>query len=92
MSSHCCEQMERHISEEEVAIVYVPEFRVYGIKILDGGTSYQRIHYCPWCGQKLPESLRLRWFEIIRGLGFEWGDPDIPAKYLSEAWWREINA
>ncbi len=91
MNQHCCEEMNLHLNANEVAIVYLPEFREYGIKILDGGSSFQEIHYCPWCGQKLPESLRLRWFEIMAELGLEWDDEHIPPQYLSEAWWRETE-
>lgn len=89
MSNLCCDEMEKHLAEGEVAIVYIPELRVYGIKILDGGPSFQRIYYCPWCGQKLPDSLRLEWFEAIEKLGLEIDDPNIPQEYLSDKWWRD---
>jgi len=89
MNQHCCEEMNLHLRAGEVAIVYLPEFREYGLKILDGGSSFQEIYYCPWCGQKLPESLRSRWFELMAELGLEWDDERVPPKYLSEAWWRE---
>jgi|GEM_PF-989014 len=37
-----------------------------GISVLDGGRSYIRIRYCPWCGARqrdVPEMLRIRWGE-----------------------------
>ncbi|MDM8532019.1 hypothetical protein QUF63_12680 [Anaerolineales bacterium HSG25] len=90
MSQHCCKEMEFHLQEGEVALLYLPKFREYGIQILDGGSSFQEIYYCPWCGKKLPSSLRDQWFNQIEALGHEWGDEDIPAKYLSSEWWREV--
>ena len=58
MNKHCCEEMKVHLDNGEAAINYIAKFREYGIKYLDGGTSFQQILYCPWCGTKLPESLR----------------------------------
>jgi hypothetical protein len=87
-ATHCCEEMARHLAEGEVAITYSPRFREYGIKILDGGSATQLITYCPWCGGKLPSSLRDEWFEIVEGLGLEAGDPQIPEEMSSAAWWQ----
>ena len=47
------------------------------------------IAFCPWCGAKLPESLRERWFAELQALGFD--DPseqDIPERYRGDAWYR----
>ena len=88
-NQHCCKEMEFHLQEGEVALLYLPEFREYGIQILDGGSSFQEIYYCPWCGKKLPSSLRDQWFDRMEELGYEWGDENIPTKYLSDKWWCE---
>jgi hypothetical protein len=58
MSDHCCNEMKKHIEAGEVAIRYVPKFQEYGILYLDGGTSFQDMKFCPWCGKKLPDSMR----------------------------------
>ena len=66
---HCCDQMAEnlkvkcdiHADEYECAdciVTYKKKHSEYGIIIHDGGTSYALILYCPWCGTKLPESLR----------------------------------
>ena len=86
--SHCCEEMTRHLAEGELAVTYSARFREYGIKILDGGSAAQLITYCPWCGAKLPSSLRDDWFDIVEGLGLEAGDPQIPDEMSSAAWWK----
>lgn len=66
---HCCgkmrEEVERRCEEHpdrsdcpDCLIEYFPRFHEYGITIHDGGSSVMRIVFCPWCGSRLPESLR----------------------------------
>jgi hypothetical protein len=88
---HCCQQMSMHLSEKEVAIVYNQRFREYGIRILDGGNALQRISFCPWCGSKLPASLRDLWFARLDSLGLEPDDPRVPEEMKTDAWWRDIG-
>lgn len=86
---YTCSEMARHIAEGEVALTYIPKFREFGIKVLDGGESIQSIHCCPWCGKSLPKSLRDKWFERLDLLGLEPGDPAIPEELCSEVWWQK---
>lgn len=89
MAGHCCEEMQIFIAEGEVAIKYSEKFREYGILVLDGGSAIQEIEFCPWCGHKLPGSLRDAWFDIVFDeLGFEdTDDPGIPEEMKSSQWW-----
>jgi hypothetical protein len=68
---HCCETMRREVERRceehpdrfdcpDALIAYSPRFHEYGIIIHDGGSSVSRIEFCPWCGSRLPESLRDR--------------------------------
>ena len=96
---HCCELMEQnltlscglHSAPEEcpdVLVSFVEKFQEYGLFIHDGGSSSIAISHCPWCGTKLPESLRSRWFNELEPLGFD--DPpsqEIPERYKSGAWY-----
>lgn len=66
---HCCVEMEYHLLEsirEKEVLKEDPEYinydavitwdksrRSYGIPIHDGGSSYIRIRYCPWCGKNI---------------------------------------
>ena len=84
---HCCEAMQHHLEKGEVAIRYFPKFREYGLPVLDGGSSRQRIHFCPWCGHRLPESLRDQWFERLDAMNLEPDSPDLPVEYETDAWW-----
>lgn len=87
---HCCPELERHLKDGEVAIHYIERFREYGIRILDGGSSFQAVRYCPWCGKCLPSSLRDEWFRRIGALDKESGD-EIPAPLQSDEWWQSAG-
>jgi len=98
--SHCCESMEQQIAFRcdkhpnpfacpDSLVLYSEQFDEYGIIVHDGGTSLRVISFCPWCGTKLPESKRDRWFEELSALGFdEPFEQDIPSAYRSGKWYR----
>lgn len=46
------------------------------------------IDHCPWCGEKLPTSLRDEFFDRLEELGLEPNDLDVPLDLRSDAWWR----
>jgi hypothetical protein len=98
MNTHCCQQMSDQLSHNcgespqphdcpDKLISYSPKFREYGLVVHDGGTSSVQISFCPWCGRRLPSSLRSQWFEELEALGFDSPvEQEIPDKYKSEAW------
>ena len=88
---HCCELMVEYLANEDNIIDFDATFREYGIPVHDGGSSEIVIRWCPWCGTRLPSSLRDRWFDEIEALGFEIGDPGIPERFRSDAWWRSAE-
>ena len=51
------------------------------------------MEYCPWCGFKLPTSLRDEWFHILRteyGLDNPCDDKrKIPKEFKSDEWWKK---
>jgi len=66
---HCCEDMGREAERicdrypdrfncPDCLVHHTPHLREYGLIVHDGGTSTIFITYCPWCGAKLPNSLR----------------------------------
>ncbi len=99
----CCDMMEDQISHKcpdhenpfdcpDNLISYTAMFDEYGIIIHDGGTSVIGINFCPWCGSKLPESKRDRWFEELEKLGFtDLFIQDIPEKFKTDEWYRATN-
>ena len=95
----CCETMRYHLTNRcqehaddpyacpDALVSYVAKFDEYGIIVHDGGPSSVLIQFCPWCGKKLPESQRDRWFDEIERLGFSGpDDARIPKAYKSAAW------
>jgi hypothetical protein len=69
VKEHCCGQMAEHVNHRcethpdvfdcpDNLIYHSTDGGEYGIIIHDGGSSFIRIGYCPWCGAKLPESGR----------------------------------
>jgi hypothetical protein len=79
------------IESEEIPIVYTPKLREFGIRVLDGGTSTIELLYCPWCGRKLPESLRDRWFEELRKRGIDPSSDSIPDEFTDERWYANLQ-
>lgn len=88
-STHCDIHADRFECPDAL-LAYSPKFDEYGIIVHDGGSSVSAIAFCPWCGTELPPSRRDRWFEEIERLGFTRpDDPNIPARFHSDDWWRE---
>ena len=85
----CCEQMRHAIESEEVPILYIPKYREFGIRILDGGTSYIVLEFCPRCGAKLPKSLRDAWFDALEQRGIDPTGSNIPPEFTDERWYQE---
>lgn len=85
----CCEMLCTVVSDPTIPIVFIPKFREYGVRVLDGGSSYIQMKYCPWCRKKLPSSLRTKWFAEMNKLGLEPGDKKIPREYLDDKWYSD---
>jgi hypothetical protein len=80
-------QLFRRVRDEETAIVYLPQFREFGLPVLDGGCSIVAIEWCPFSGKRLPESLRERRFEVLEAEGLVKSSTGLPDEFKSEAWW-----
>ena len=104
----CCEDMHENVfcvdsedgfskeSQDDKTIYYSSKFNEYGIPIHDGekvsSSSYILIHYCPWCGEKLPQSRRDEWFDRLEKLGFDYPFEqyeNIPSNFKSSKWYSE---
>nr|WP_315363600.1 hypothetical protein [Cytobacillus firmus] len=100
MKQHCCESMTHQVNFKckqhpnqfdcpDSLIDYSEKFDEYGLIIHDGGASSISIYYCPWCGNKLPESKRDLWFDTLEELGFD--DPieqRIPYEFMTDKWYK----
>lgn len=81
--SFACDQHADPFECSDSHMVYNSVFDEYGIPVHDGGSSYVLVAHCPWCGARLPESQRDRWFDETDALQ---GEP--PQRYLTSQWWR----
>lgn len=95
MTRHCCDTMNYAATESKVGISYSPIFRQYLLRDRDPDSiAGQTISFCPWCGTRLPTSLRDVWFNEIEKLGIEiditsiHNNPAVPPEYRSDVWWR----
>lgn len=79
--------MDLHSQNEWDAIGYDPRFDEY---TMASGDQRQALFYCPFCGGRLPQSKRDRWFDELEALGITdpW-DGEVPAAYRSDAWWKQ---
>jgi len=89
-ANHCCSEMRQHLTRNEIGLVFIMKFQEYGIRYLDGGSSFQEIKYCPWCGVELPKSMREAWFGEIEKLGLDPDDPKLPQRFQTDAWYKSI--
>lgn len=103
---HLCSRMYNALGDIRAMISYLPWTREYGIRILDPrrAADYQRLRirpilFCPWCGRKLPDSLRPKLREILSQRAYPVRDPEVDAspalytayEYASELWWRKYK-
>jgi hypothetical protein len=97
VTQHCCEAMTRQVDWHcdtyagrydcaDALISYAAKFREYGLIIHDGGTSSIIISYCPWCGARLPESQRDRWFSELERRGINPWTSEVPAEFEDDRW------
>jgi hypothetical protein len=97
---HCCKQMNEQVTQSceehnnfscpDILVYYSEVFDEYGLIVHDGGSSYISINYCPWCGKKLPDSKRDKWFSELEALGYD--SPlvqQIPIKYKTGEWRKD---
>jgi hypothetical protein len=89
--SHTCPDLDSWVAEDDIPVIYVAKYREYGIRVLDGGSSYIVLRHCPSCGQELPHSLRDAWFERVAELGLDPLDDALPVELESDKWWRDLG-
>lgn len=93
-TSHCCKLIEKFLEDPRINIYYSPKFREYVTHLLNSPAK-QCYFYCPWCGKKLPDSLRDEYFESLEK---EYGIDDpfdkkqakqVPEEFKSDEWWKK---
>jgi hypothetical protein len=76
------------VSCPDQLVVYVPRFHEYGIlwRQLPTPESYAVINWCPWCGTRLPESVRHAWYDELWRRGLDEIDDEIPEDMRTDTW------
>ena len=88
---HCCELMVISLNDQKMPLEYGRVDREYSI-ILNHCSAIQVLTYCPWCGAKLPESLREKYYNTLKkeyGFKHPFDDPSIPEEFKSDEWWKK---
>lgn len=89
----CCSDMEYYIDNEDGIIHYDSVFDEYGLNVPGDVFSFITINHCPWCGCRLPKSMRDEWFFQLEELGYE--NPllrnDLPIEYTSDKWRKPLH-
>jgi len=93
-NNHCCELMMKFVNDPKIGIEYNSKYREYSIDLIYM-SSRQGIQNCPFCGQKLPLSLRDNYFEILQK-EYNLDNPHhesqlklIPKEFTSDEWWKK---
>jgi hypothetical protein len=80
-----CSQHAGPFACPDALVVYNEVLDEYGLIIHDGTASYVLIDRCPWCGTRLPESARDKWFDAVDALDLAEGASP-PAEFLTGEW------
>jgi hypothetical protein len=80
--------MKIHPENENDTVKYSRRWNEYSIDVNEN--IQQKIYYCPWCGEKLPNSHREKWFDNLEAMGIDPMNDNIPEEFQDEAWYIEI--
>lgn len=94
--THCCDEMAVHLKSECNGISYSLRFREYRIvRPMPDTVVGTAAEYCPWCGVKLPASLREEYFRRLskRGLDIDILTPlsELPEEFRDSRWWNVLS-
>jgi hypothetical protein len=97
----CCGRLTAALGDDDVPVTHNPvvrEWDLYVFPIGDPerpgwreGSNRQALWFCPFCGDRFPESLRDQYFERLRAIGVEPMDDEVPVEFTSDRWWREAG-
>ena len=96
---HCCKIMDyyadKNYKHEHEVIRYDSEVREYYLSLHGKNyATYQTLHYCPWCGEKLPKILGEEWCKIIEEkFGYDLVGSEefakLPEEFRTDEWWKK---
>ncbi|SHN35013.1 hypothetical protein SAMN05443668_105336 [Cryptosporangium aurantiacum] len=83
-----CDQHDDPFECSDALIDYDLRFDEYGLIVHNGGRSVLLIQFCPWCGTRLPDSCRERWFDALEQRGIEPWSAEMPVEFEDDRWRR----
>jgi hypothetical protein len=89
---HCLELCSELLNDGSL-LHYSPKYREYGLRI-PKTTGYMLMNFCMFCGKKLPESVRDKWFDILEK-EYELESPmeqdkkKVPRDFWTDEWWKK---
>lgn len=91
---YCCDLMKNALDDPRVYLYYDQIKREYRLplKFLDAADI---LYYCPWCGKKLPSSLRDTYYDILEkeytldNYDINDNPEKIPQEFKSDEWWKK---
>lgn len=93
MRKHCCSDMEDILQIPEAEVKYLSQFREYILESRVDKPICLALNYCPWCGSRLPSSLRDIFFDTLEkecNLNLDilhlYQAPD---EFQSDQWWKK---
>ena len=96
-------QCDTHASRHacvDALIGFTSKFQEYALIIHDGDPSIVDdgsasggvvISYCPWCGARLPDSQRDRWYDELERGGIDPVSDDFPDGFDDDRWLRSAQ-
>lgn len=93
VDNFCCETLVLNLKEKRTYIGYNEVFREIYLNRSDTRSVITIIFFCPWCGSKLPNSLRDKFFDTLEkeynietDIGEYKERKDIPTEFKSDEW------
>ena len=91
----CCKDIIIILSDHRNNIYYDNIFREYYVQTKRKTVILDMV-FCPWCGSKFPESLRVKFFDVLESEYeidtdiSEFKDRiDIPKEFKTDEWWQK---
>jgi hypothetical protein len=90
----CCDNIKVALNDCNLKLYYLKKFREYGTIRLGSG-SESAFYYCPYCGDKFPQPLRSKWYDILEK-EYNLDDPTsknqkrlVPTEFQTDEWWKK---
>ncbi len=100
----CCAEFSKYVDDPDAPLDREEQVREWTLYVLPIGDPEepdwrehpirQQLFFCPFCGVRFPESVRIEYFERLRAMGFDdpWLERErVPLEYRSDTWWREAG-